>query len=114
VYRYSSNVFRFLFSFALDREPRRIEVREWLFQLFQLCGRAVHFHPDEIAHSEHFRQQIADVVEVLQNTFSVGIGFAAENFVVVNSKPVKKILFLSSRFFDKTRESGFNRPPDAL
>ena len=57
VYRYSSNVFRFLLSFVLDRKPCRIEMRERLFQLFQLCGWTVHFHPGEIAHREHFRQQ---------------------------------------------------------
>src|SRR6266508_2986681 len=99
----------FLLSFALDREPRRIEVRERLFQLFQLCRRTVHFQPGEIAHREHFREQIPDVVEVRENTFGVGISFTAENFVAVNRKRIEKILFLGPGFLDKTREHGFDR-----
>jgi hypothetical protein len=62
----------------------------------------MHFHPGEIAHREHFREQISDVVEVRENAVGVGTGFAAENFVAVNSKPLEKILFLGPGFLDKT------------
>ena len=104
-YRYSSNVFRLLLSFVLDRKPCRIKMPERLFQLFQLCGRTVHFHPSEIAHCEHFRQQIADVVEVCENAFGVRISFTAKNFVAVNSKPVEKIIFSSVLVFSTKREN---------
>src|ERR1700730_11455181 len=43
----------------LNREPRRIEVRERLFQLGELLCRAVHFQPGEIDNLEQFREQTA-------------------------------------------------------
>src|SRR5207253_1075309 len=80
-----------LFDTALDREPRRIEVRERLFQLLQLRRRAMHFYPGEIRHGEHFRKQCANVVEMGENAFGVGVAFAAENFVAADGKLVEKI-----------------------
>jgi hypothetical protein len=109
VYRYPSNLFRFLLSFPPEREPRRIEVRERLFQLAELRRRAMHFYPGEIGHGEHFRKQCANVVEMRENAFGVGVAFAAENFVAVDSKPVEKILFLRLGFLDETRKPGFDR-----
>ena len=91
------------------REPRWIEMRERLFQLFQLRCRAMHFHPGEIGHGEHFREQRANVVEMRENAVGVGVAFAAENFVAVNAEAVEKILSLGRGFLDKTREPGFDR-----
>ena len=82
----------------LDREPRRIEMRERFFQLSHLRARAVHFNAGEIGHRQHFRKQRADVIKMRENAFGVGVGFAAQNFVAVNGERVEKILFPQSRF----------------
>jgi hypothetical protein len=69
----------------------------------------MHFYPGEIGHGEHFREQRANVVEVRENAVGVGVAFAAEHFITVDSKLVEKILFLRGSFLDKTREPGFDR-----
>jgi hypothetical protein len=69
-----------------DREPRGIEVGERFFQFLQLCCRAMHFYPGEIGHGEQFREQRANVVQMGENAFGVGVTFAAENFVAVNGE----------------------------
>ena len=99
----------FLLSFALDREPRRVEVRERFSQLFQLRRWAMDFYSGEIGHGEHFREQRANVVEMREDTFGSFVRFAAENFVAVDVKPVEKIIFFGRSFLDETREPGFDR-----
>jgi hypothetical protein len=69
-----------------DREPRRIKVNESFFQFLQLRCRAMHFYPGEIAHNEQFREQRANIVQMCENAFGVGVTFAAENFVAVNGE----------------------------
>jgi hypothetical protein len=85
---------------ALDREPRRIEMSERCFQLFQLRRRAMHFHPGQIGHGEHFREQCANVVEMRENAFGIGVSFTAENFIAINAEAVEKILFLGRGFHE--------------
>ena len=69
----------------------------------------MHFYPGQIRHGEHFRKKCANVVEMRENAFGVGVAFAAENFVAVDGKPVEKILFLGCGFLDETRKPGFDR-----
>ena len=69
----------------------------------------MHFYPSEIRHSERFREQRADVVEMRENAFGVSVAFAAENFVAVDGKPVEKILSLGGGFLNETWEPGFDR-----
>ena len=61
-----------------------MEVCERLFQLFQLGCRAVHFYSGEIGHGEQLREQHANVVQMCQDAFGIGVSFAAKNFVAVN------------------------------
>jgi hypothetical protein len=68
----------------------------------------MHFYPSEIGHGEHLREQRADVVEMRENAFGVDVAFAAENFVVVNGKPIEKILFLGRGFLNETWKPGFD------
>jgi len=58
----------------------------------------MHFHAREIGHGEHFREQRANVVEMRENALGVGITFAAENFVAVNSEPIEEIFFSAAVF----------------
>jgi hypothetical protein len=44
-----------------------------------------------------------------ENAFGVCVTFAAENFVAVNGKLIKKHLFLGRGFLDELREAGFDR-----
>jgi len=61
-------------------------VGQRLFQLLQLRCRALYFYPCEISHAEHLREQHANVVQMCENAFGVGVAFAAENFVAVNAE----------------------------
>jgi hypothetical protein len=74
-----------------------VEVCERPFQLLQLRRRAMHFYPGEIGHGEHLCEQRANVVQMCEDAFGVGLTFAAENFVAVNGKLIRKHLFLSCR-----------------
>jgi len=51
-------------------------MRERLFQFFQLRCRAMHFHPREISHGKHFREQPANVLEMRENAFGAFVRFA--------------------------------------
>ena len=73
-------------------------MRERLFQFLQLGRRAVNFESDQIDHSEQLREQRANIVEMRENAFGVGVAFAAEHFITVDSKLVEKILFLGRGF----------------
>jgi len=79
---------------------------EGSFHLFQLRRRTMNFEPDEIGHGEQFRERCADVVEMRERAFGVGVTFATKNFVAVDGKLVEEILFLSRRFLDEPQESG--------
>ncbi|MFZ3375422.1 MAG: hypothetical protein WA183_07695 [Chthoniobacterales bacterium] len=59
---------------------------ERLFQLVQLHRRAMHFDPGEIHHSDHFREQRAQIAEMRENAFGIGVAFAAENFAAVDMR----------------------------
>ena len=80
------------------REPSRLELRERHLQLFQLRRRTMQFQPDEIGHRQHLREQHADVVEMRENAFGIGVTFATENFVAVNGESVEKIFFSVAAF----------------
>ena len=80
-------------------------MRERLFQFFQLRCRAMHFHPGDISHFEHLREERADVIEMRKNAFSFGVRFAAENFVAVDSEPVEQILCVGRGVLDEARLS---------
>src|SRR6266496_390046 len=82
---------------------------EGLFQLLQLGCRAMHFYAGEIGHGEHLREQRANVVQMCEKSFRVGVTFAAENFVAINREPIKNHLFLGRGFLDEAREPGFDR-----
>src|SRR5438874_7896733 len=97
------------FERTLDCEERGIEVCERLFQLLQFHGRAMHFYAGEIGHGEHFREQCANVVQMCEKAFGIGVTFAAENFVTVNTELIEKILLLGCGFLDETREPSFDR-----
>jgi hypothetical protein len=68
----------------------------------------MHFDPDEIGHGEHFGERCANVVEMHENAFGVGLSFAAEDFVAVDGEAVEKILFLGRSLLDETRKPGFH------
>src|SRR5438132_12575145 len=68
----------------------------------------MYFYSSEIAHGEQFREQLANVVQMCEKTFGVGITFAAENLVAVKGKLIEKNLVLGRGFLDEAREPGFD------
>src|SRR5947208_13561101 len=66
------------FECTLEHEPRRIEMGERSFHLFQLRRRAMNFEPDEIGHGEQFRERGADVVEMREHDFCICVGVATK------------------------------------
>src|SRR6266850_3660010 len=71
------------FERTLKHEPRRIEVRERLFQLLQLGGRPVHFNPGQVGHLHCLGQERADILEMREQAFGVLVGFATKKLIAV-------------------------------
>ena len=79
------------------------------FQLFQLRRRPMHFEPDQVDHSQQLREQSANVVEMRQNAFGIGVTFTTKHFIAVDGKLIEKILFLGLSLLDELRETTFDR-----
>src|SRR5438874_10420731 len=108
------------FSFAIfahsaltffEREPRRIEVRERLFQLFQLGRRPVHFKAREIGHLHRLGQKRADVVEMREQAFGVFVGFATKKLIAVPAEFVEEHSLLSRGLGHEARQHRLDRVP---
>src|SRR6266478_10213523 len=78
------------FERMLEREPRRIEVRERLFQLFQLGGRPVHFNACQIGHLHRLGQERADILEMREQTLCVFVSFATKKLIAVHREIVEE------------------------
>src|SRR5205085_8252057 len=61
------------------REQHRVEVRERLFQLFQLGRRPVHFKAREIGHLHRLGQERADILEMCEEAFGIFIRFTTKS-----------------------------------
>ena len=82
-------------------------MRERPFQFVELLSRPVQFHSHQVSDLERFGEQRPNVVQMGENTLSVGVGFAAEDFIAADREPVEKILLLTLRLLDEGWERGF-------
>src|SRR5438874_4908385 len=84
------------FERTLEREPpRRIEVRERLFQLFQLGSRPVHFDVGEISHLHRLGQEHADILKMREEVFCIFVGFMTKKCIAIHCERVEKTISLS-------------------
>ena len=84
-------------------------MRERLFQFFQLRCRAMHFHPGEISHFEHFREQRTNIIQMRENAVGAFVRFPAQNFIAADSESIEKTIFFSGSFLYEPRKAGLDR-----
>ncbi len=80
-------------------------MRERLFQFFQLRCRAMHFHPGEISHFEHFREQRTNIIQMRDNAVGAFVRFPAQNFIAADSESIEKTIFFSGSFLYEPRKA---------
>lgn len=91
---------------AVQRKPRRIQMRERFLEFPKFRGRSVYFDTGEISNLERFFQERVYAFEMREQGLGADVAFAAEHFVAVDGEIIEEIPLLACRLGHEIGQRG--------